>query len=155
MGLIPLPLVDHLLNLGQIGLGGQHDLIVADPRLVEHHGVQPVQQVARTGISHHGAESAEHEQGRGHRPDRRQAATAPPAVHHSGPQRVLGFVLGHQRTGRWPPEIVAPIAQQRGQGIALGIAEGDFATGCQRIEQQIGVSHAVQPRALAPGLAEI
>ncbi|NKE41110.1 hypothetical protein FVP45_12490, partial [Mycobacterium tuberculosis] len=38
----PLALGNHLLDLRQIGLGRQHDLIVADPRSVEHHRVQAV-----------------------------------------------------------------------------------------------------------------
>jgi 16S rRNA G966 N2-methylase RsmD len=45
-----LALVDHLLNLRQIGLGRQRDLIFVDPPFVKEHRVQPVQRVSGTGL---------------------------------------------------------------------------------------------------------
>jgi hypothetical protein len=59
LGLIPLTFGDHLLSLRQVGLGGQFDLIVTDPRLVENHRVQAVQHVSWPGIGHHGTKSAQ------------------------------------------------------------------------------------------------
>jgi hypothetical protein len=149
LSLGPLALVDHLLDLGQIGLGGQQDLIVVDPRFVEHHRVQAVQQVAGAGFGHHGTEPAQDQQRRGHRPDRGHAATAAPTILHPGAQRLDRLLLRNQCAGRWPPQVVAPVPQQGGQGVVVGIAEIHVLALGERVEEQIGLGQFVQGRLVA------
>ncbi len=155
LGLVPLTLGDHLLDLRQVGLGRQHDLIVIDPRFVEHHRVQAVQRVSGAGIGHHGTKSAQQQQRRSHRSDRRQAATSTAALRNPGDQRLDGVVLRNQCTRRWPPQVVAPVPQQGGQRIVVGIVESKVLTTGERIEEQISAGHLVQARLIAEGGTKI
>jgi hypothetical protein len=155
LGLVPLALGDHLLDLRQIGLGGQHDLIVVDPRFVEHHRVQAIQRVSGAGIGHHGTKSAQQQQRRSHRSGRRQAATGASAFRNPGDQRLNGLVLRNQCTSRWPPQVVAPFPQQGGQRVVVGIVEIKVLTTSERVEEQISAGHLVQARLIAEGGTKI
>lgn len=145
--LVPLALRDHLLNLGEFGLGGQFDrIVVGRRRLTEQHGVHAVKRVARMSGPHHGAKPAERQYRRGRRADHRQCAAGALASRQPHLKRCSGLLLGDQRACGRPSQIVAPLLEQRSQHLVVRIDDVDRLSGGQRVEEPVGARDRLQRR---------
>lgn len=139
--LLPLALLNELLNLRQFGLRGKRDLVFTrGRRRAEQHGAQAVERIAGSGAVDDRAEAADAQQCRGDRADHGHAepvARARPFTLGQGGGRLRQRDdVGVRRAAR----LVAPAGEHRRDRIR----RRHPGTGGERVEQAVAARDRFQ-----------
>jgi hypothetical protein len=115
--LVPVTLLDHLLDLGHLGLCGKGHSVIANRGLLpEQSGPQTVEGIPRARTGHQRTQSTDAQDRGGDRGDRRQPApwtgSGVPGLRDAVVQCRRRMPLGDRRV-RVTPDIVAPSFQNR------------------------------------------
>ncbi len=142
--LLPLTVVDQLLNLRQLRRRQFDPVVAGDLALPEQRRPHAVQRVARTGPVHRGAEPADAQHRGGHGSDDRERPAGAPVPGHATVQGLDGVAGGDGGGDGGVANVVAPTGEQKGQLGFRRVGRVHRLLGGEGFEEAVGTVDLVE-----------